>query len=99
MIEQFHLDKTGTRQGTIPCLAQSNAYDLLGDLRYLTDGNANTWQSACDKMGRLLREARIYKDGSGAWKTAVSRAYSYDGNVTKSQDALGWFCSSPILRF
>jgi len=47
---------------------------------------------AYDEMGRLLREAHMYKDDVGAWKTVVSSANTYDnnGNIIKSQDALGY---------
>ena len=45
-----------------------------------------------DKLGRLLRETQVYKDEANAWKTVVTAAYTYDsnGNITRSQDALGY---------
>ncbi|MCL2152685.1 MAG: hypothetical protein FWH57_06990, partial [Oscillospiraceae bacterium] len=58
----------------------------------LTISNMPRTEYTYDLMSRPLRETQIYKDDTGAWKTVVSSAYTYDnnGNVIKSQDALGY---------
>jgi len=82
-IRYFNYDHAGLKYAEVSPKNYNSALSL---------SNMSRTRYTYDKMRRLLRETQEYKADTGAWKTVVSSANTYDnnGNIVKSQDALGY---------